>query len=146
MMLPPAGIRDAAYFARVLEQLYQGLEDRDVTGYAWHPSDGWRQSRTPTDWRAHLECWIALGGAITLAAEAYIHACRLVAGLRYHADDDSMSQARLHAAMRDACEYLLTARLEGGARVLEITDGLVEGVYEGGWVQVTIGFTLYLPR
>tara|TARA_R110002126_G_scaffold152052_1_gene299125 strand:+ start:18 stop:461 length:444 start_codon:yes stop_codon:yes gene_type:complete len=135
-----------SFWTRLLEALYTGLEDRDATGYAWAPSDGWTQSRTPEEWRAHLECWLDLGGVITLSEDAYLHECRLVFALRYHADDDSVSQARMQAAIRDACEYLLRVPLPDSARVLGISQAAIEGVYEGGWVQVTIGFTLYVPR
>lgn len=141
-----AGLAGAAYFARLLEALYAGLEGRDVTAYAWADSDGWTQSRTPTDWRAHLECWFDLGGAVVVEQPSYHHECRLVAGMRYYPDDDSLSQARIHAAMRDAIEYLLTVKLPDGARVMQVTTATIEGVYEGGWVDVSISFRLYLPR
>jgi len=136
----------AAYFARLLEALYDGLEQRDVTSYQWADSDGWTQSRTPTDWRSHLECWIDIGGAVVVQRPSYEHECRLVVGMRYYPDDDSLSQARIHAATRDAIEYLLTARLPGCARVMAVTTATIEGVYEGGWVEVSINFRLYLPR
>ena len=137
---------DATYYQRLLEALYSGLEGRDVTGYAWDASDGWTRSRTPPDWRAHLECWIDLGGRVVFGAPSYTHECRLVFGARYHADSDSLSQARLQAAIRDAAEYLLTRPLPDGARVQTLTDALVEGVYEGGWVTCTVSFDLYLQR
>jgi len=136
----------AAYFARLLEALYDGLEGRDCTPYQWDDSDGWTQSRTPSDWRAHLECWFDLGGAVLVERSSYQHECRLLAGMRYYPDDDSISQARIHAAMRDAIEHLLTARLPECARVLGVTAATIEGVYEGGWVDVSIHFRLYLPR
>lgn len=144
--MPPARIRDARYFSRILEALYTGITARDVAGYAWAPSDGWTQSRTPGEWRAHLECWIDLGGTVRLDPHSYQHDCRLVCALRYHADDDSISQARMHAAMRDAAMFLLTSALPGSARVLTVSSMEIFGVQEGGWVEVTISFTLYLPR
>ena len=139
-------MNSAAYFQRLLEALYGGMEGRSTTGYAWDPSDRWTRSRTPLDWRAHLECWMDLGGTVTLAPPGYEHACRLIFGARYHADDDSTSQARLHAAIRDACEYLLAVPLPDSARVLGLDSAEIEGVYEGGWVTCTIGFSLHLPR
>jgi hypothetical protein len=133
------------FWRRLLETLYTGLEERDVSGYAWDTSDGWTQSRTPEQWRAHLECWIAIGGFSSFDAEGVNYNCRLIFALRYHAEDDSIAQARMHAAIRDACEYLIRVRLTDGIRVTALSDATLEGPI-GDWIEVTVGFTLYVPR
>lgn len=146
VMGPICRALDQVYWRTMLEAFYTALQQRDVSGYAWADSDGWTQSRTPTEWSRHLECWIDLGGTITLAPPNYQHEGRLVFAARYHADDDSTSQARLQAAIRDACELLLRLQLPDGARVLGLSQVLVEGPYQGGFVEVSIGFTALFPR
>lgn len=139
-------LRTASYFEGLLNALYGGLEARDVTGYAWDASDRWARSRTPGEWRSHLECWLDLGGTLRLDPPSYQHECRLVFAARYHADSDVQAQSRLQAAIRDACEYLLAVQLPDSARVLTITSATVEGTYEGGWVEVTVSFLMQVPR
>lgn len=145
-MQKPTRLASSDYFETLLEALYTGLESRNVALYRLDDSDGWTQSRTPESWRRHLECWFDLGGVVTFTHPSYIHDCRLLFAARYHADNDSRHQAALHAAMRDAIEYLLTTPLPSSARVMNITECTLEGAYSGNWVTVTIGFQLYLPR
>jgi len=138
-------IRDAPYFARLLEALYNGLIALDVTGYREATSDGWTQALTPFGWTRHLEAWFFLGSSVTLVKPAYRYGSSLHFAMRFQEGDDSTSQARIHAAMRDASEYLLGFSFGDGGRVLDIGDSEVERE-ETGYVTVTIPFTLQLPR
>ena len=139
-------VKAAAYFMTLFEALYAGLESRDTTWYRWADSDAWTRSRTPLDWTRHLEFWIDFGSEVKPTRPSYIHAARLIFAARYTADDDCVAQARLHAAIRDAIEYLLTADLPEAARVMEVTSAFLEGGAAQGLVTATLGFSLYLPR
>jgi len=138
-------IYDASYFARLLEALYDGLIGRDVTGYREDESDGWTQALTPFGWTKHLECWFFLGSSVALVKPAWQYGSSLHFSMRFQEGDDSTSQSRIHAAMRDASEYLIGFSFEGGGRVLNIGDSEVERE-ETGFVTITIPFTLRLPR
>ena len=143
-MLSP-GIRDETYYRTLLEALYTGLEARDTAGYQWHESDRWTQCRTPLDWTRHLEAWIDLGGEVAYESHGYTHTGHMVFAARYRADDDSRAQARLHAAIHSACEYLLGTPLPHGVRILTIAGAEITRRI-GDFVEVSITFTLRLPR
>ena len=145
-MRAPSRLRGQVYYRRLIETIYTGLEGRDVSDYAWDDSDGWTQSRTAENWTEHLECWADLGGSIQLDSSAYKHSARLMFALRYAADDDSVAQARMHAAIRDACEFLLALQFPDGVRAIGITGATIDGVYNGGFAVVTVAFTLRIPR
>ena len=134
------------YWSTLHEALYTGLEGLDASGYAWDPSDGWSQSRSATAWTAHLEAWVDIGGTFTLTRDAYLHEGALAFALRFHADDDSISQARMHAAAHDAAEFLLRASLPHGCRVTSVNSVGFAGPMPSGYVECTITFSLHVPR
>jgi len=136
----------AGYWRAVSEALYQGLEARDASGYAWDPSDGWRQSRTAMHWAAHLECWIDLGGSVNITRDAYLHSASMRFALRFQADDDSISQARMQAAGHDACEYLMRVQLPHGCRVITVGGYTFTGPMPSGYIEAVVSFTIYVPR
>lgn len=134
------------YWTNLLEAFYTGLEGRDVSGYAWHTSDGWTQSRHATKWTKHLECWVDLGGELSRSGAAFEHQASLAFSLRYKPDDDSVSQARMHAAIRDAAEFLARVQLPHGCRVTDITGAQIDGPFPSGFVEAVVRFTLHVPR
>lgn len=145
-MRAPTMAVTAPYWTVLLEAFYTGLEGLDASGYAWDPSDGWTQSRSATSWTAHLEAWVDLGGSFTLTRDAYLHDGSLAFALRFHADDDSISQSRMHAAAHDAAEFLLRATLPHGCRVVSVNSVAFAGPMPSGYVECTLTFSLYVPR
>lgn len=139
-------LHDAVYFQSVLEAIYTGLEGLDTSSYSWDPSDRWRQSRTADQWGGHLEAWADLGFALTMDRSSYTHDCRLMFSCRYQADTDSIGQARIHAAIFDACEFLMGLILPGGGRVVAVTGITLAGPHNGDFVVPTIQFRIRLPR
>ena len=134
------------YWQSLLEAIYTAFEDRDTAGYAWLPTDRWTQSRNAMNWTGHLECWADLGGAIRPLGHAFEHSALLAFAVRYQADDDSLSQARMHAAIRDACECLLRLVLPHGCRVQRVEGIELQGPLSSGHVECSIRFTLHVPR
>jgi hypothetical protein len=134
------------YWQQLLEAFYDAFETRDASGYAWAPSDGWTQSRDTTLWTKHLECWVDLGSVGQVTRDAYVHDSSVAFGLRYSADDDSTSQARMHAAMRDACECVLRAPLPYDCRATSITSVQIAGPLPSGYVECVVRFSLHVPR
>lgn len=135
-----------SFWRRLLEALYTGLEGRDTSGYAWLQSDRWTQSRDATRWTGHLECWFDLGEIASVTSDAFVHAGTLAFAARYQADDDSMSQARMQAAVRDAYEYLKRVALPDGCRVAGVTGFSLNGPLSSGHVECQITFHLHVPR
>lgn len=134
------------YWQRLLESLYSGLEARDTTAYQWATSDRWSQTRNHEAPTEHLECKIDLGGRAEFTRSGITHACHLAFASRFLPDNDSVSQARMQAAMRDAAEYLLAVVLPDGARVVTVSAMSIEGPYMGGWAVPVIEFSLLVPR
>jgi len=134
-------VRGAAYYAGILESLYTALSALDTTDYRWGECDRWSQSPTPelTD---HLQCWISLGTVSVFGRSKIEHESSIAWTCRYVPDDDSLSQARLHASLRDVME-LLASWSHGGARAVPVSSALTEGP---DLLQVTLRFTLVLPR
>ena len=135
-----------AYWVRLLETLYAGLEARDTSAYQYATSDRWGQTRNHEAPTEHLECKIDLGGRADWTSSGITHACHLMFAARYLPDDDSVSQALLQAAMRDAAEYLIAVVLPDGARVVTVASMTIEGPYQGGWAVPVIEFSLFVPR
>jgi len=139
---------DASYYARLLEDLYDGLESLDVTGYQGADSDGWSQARTlDVEGTAvqHLECLFRLGANVTRQGRGlFIHDAAGLFIHRWVSDDDSISQARLHAAARHLMAYLDGWSLPSGERA--VPQGYeVERVAED-WIGVAVNFQLLIPR
>lgn len=135
-----------AYWTRLLEVLYSGLEQRDTTLYQYAPSDKWTQTRNHESPLEHLETRIDIGGRAEFTRAGITHSCHLMFASRFLPDDDSVSQARLQAAMRDAAEYLMGVSLPDGARVVTVSAMTIEGPYQGGWAVPVIEFSLFVPR
>lgn len=133
---------DAAYYARLLESLYDLLAALDTSGYQWGSGEKWSQSPSPelTD---HLQVWIDLGGAESIDAHAITHGVRIHAICRYAPDADSLSQARTHAAARAAVDAL-TGWRERDLRV--VPRGYVIEAATPDALGLSISATLIIPR
>jgi len=139
-------VTDAAYYTTIIEELATALEALDTSGYQWQPSDGWTHTTRwgPSDTSQHLETWIDLG-AITQSRQTYwVHAAELHVSLRYAPDDDSVSQGRIHAAMRAALDLLATWSSTSGVRSSP-TGATISGTDREGWVVGMISFDLLFP-
>lgn len=139
-------VTDAAYYAGIVESVVDVLTSLDVTGYAWDTSDGWTQALypDPRNGTAHLEAWIAIGDCTGITRSHMAHAFRLVFSSRYQADDDSISQARTHAAARSAVDALLTWQGDHGERL--IPSGYSMTQISDEWLEVAITCSLLLLR
>lgn len=137
----------ASYWTDILEALYTAFEALDVSAYRWGVSDGWNQSRGASeDFTRHLEVLIGLGGSVQMTKTAYLYAGRCVFAARHALDDDSVAQARLHAALRHACETLIGTVLPHSCRITNISSASIAGPTEGGYLVVSIAFELFSPR
>lgn len=140
--------RPASYYAHVLEELYRAIKGLDVSGYRTQDSDGWSQARhlgehgRPTE---HLETLIDLGGA-EVSASFIDHDARLYFHFRYSPDDDSLSQARMHAAARDVTAMLDKWSLPTGERTATQRYQPLSPDEDGSWVLVELTFLLRIPR
>jgi hypothetical protein len=143
MVAIPLDIARDTYMVRVLDALYGAVLGLDVQGYRWVDSDGWSRARVPLEWTAHLEAWVDLGTSGSLTRTHWVHQCALVYGCRYVADDDGLSQARVHASIRAATLALLRTPIVDGRVTATGTWELTQD--DPGWVTVAIPFTLHLP-
>ena len=137
--------RDAADFDALLQSLYTALGNLPTGGYQWDPSDRWTQALYPGGQTRHLETWIDLGGAVSWDRAVVRHEAALVVAMRYHPDDDSISQARIHAAARCAMDMLQGWSMTDGTRALPTGVQPLE-LATAEWVRVTVTFTLTYPR
>jgi hypothetical protein len=99
----------ADYWRELLEQFYDGLSKLDTTNYQVDGSDRWTQSRalgsTAGGATRHLEARMRFEGVPTFGAGHVVQRASLTFVSRYTLDDDSRSQGRAQAALRDAMEY-----------------------------------------
>lgn len=136
----------ADYYRQLLEDLYAGIERLDVTGYRWDESDGWRQSRgellsgLPG---LHLETWIDLGGVGEIRGSDMVHESSAIYAVRYQDDDDSLSQAILHASTRALMLHLLTWARPDGVRTSPQGSRIETAAH--GWLVVTVTFQTRIP-
>lgn len=135
-------VTDAAYYAGILEAVYDHLAALDTTGYQWGTGERWAQSPSPelTD---HLQCWVDLGSVESVDATSLMHALRIQAVCRYAPDDDSISQARTHAAARAAIDALTAWRTH---ELRCVPRGYTIEAATPDHLSVTITATLILPR
>ena len=140
-------VAGSEYYRSLLESLHAQIQAIDTSDFQGATSDRFTQARflVPTDGGlTHLETWIDLGGIELVERSREVHRARLEFICRFLPDDDSRSQARLHAAARAVRDALIRWSHPSGARsiptAMEI-DGLTPE-----WVSVRILFTLHVPR
>ena len=112
------GLNAARTYQTVIEEVYTGLQGVDCSDFAYGPADGFRQARFLDAERGgsqHLEVWFDLGPA-TSTAPHFVHDSTLVIVHRFTPDDDSVGQARVHAATRAAMAWLDGYRGQNGVR------------------------------
>ena len=133
-------------YAALLEALYSGIESLPTEDYQWSTSDRFEQARYIDADRGssrHLEVWIDLGAA-TIGATSIDHNGSLTIVHRYSPDDDSLSQARIHAATRAVIDYLVTFRAPGCDRVRPASYSIE--ALSAEWVQTTITHQTRIAR
>jgi hypothetical protein len=92
----------------------------------------------------HLEHWIDLGGILEVQGSALVHDSSVIYSCRYVQDDDALSQARLHASLRDLWALLLG----WGIPSLGIRTRPVSATIEAAsasWLVITVAFRTYIP-
>lgn len=131
----------------LLEGLHDAVAAIDTSDFQWHSSDRFTQARflVPQDGgQRHLETWIDLGGIVQVQRHMEVHEARLEFIARFNPDDDSLSQARIHAAARAVRDLLAGWSHPLGAR--SIPAGMeIEGI-SPEWVSVRLPFLLHIPR
>jgi len=135
-----------AFYQSTIEYVYDGLAALDCTPFAWSDSDRFRQARYLDAERGgtrHLEVWFDLG-RMTAPAPTLVHESQLVIVHRYSPDDDSLAQARIHAATRAVMDWLEQARPPGGLR-FRPTAYDVEAI-SAEWVATRVSIETRIPR
>lgn len=138
-------LRGEAYWTQLFEDVYSKLESRDTTAYQFSPSDRWTQGRT-SGWSAHLQAWVAVDGVSAFDSDTIRQAAVLYFAVRYNADDDSVSQARMNAALHDAMEFLIGYLGPYGIRVASIDGAQFIGDKASTYITAEIDFTFSIPR
>lgn len=146
-MAPPAKFRDQTYFVQLLEDIADGIENTGTEGYQFAESDRWSRTRLPGQWTAHLQFWVGFADVLSVDSESLRQRCVFYAALRYVVDDDSVSQARMQAAARDAMEYLLAYRGPDGERSYNIEGITFQPTEKAStYIEAVIPFDMILPR
>ena len=139
-------VAGAEFYQDVLEALYNGIEGIDTSPFQWDGSDRFRQARYVDATRGgskHLEVWIDLGGA-TGDPGRLSHQSTAVITHRYSPDDDSLAQARIHAATRAVWDWLEPFRGPNGCRFRP--SGYTLTAASAEWVETRLTFSTSLPR
>jgi hypothetical protein len=140
----------ASYFQDLLDTMYSDLASLDVTDHQWSDSDGYTRALylgTSQGGNTHLECWIDLGAMVAIERSMVEQEAALVITYRYNADNDGLSQARMHASLRQLVEMLLRwHHPPSGARCTGVRRTSPPEVIGEGWLRVTIDFNLSIPR
>jgi hypothetical protein len=136
----------ADFYRAVLEDMATGIEGLDTSPFQWGASDRFRQARYIDAERGgskHLEVWIDLGGC-TGTPGLLTHAAQVLVVHRYSPDDDSLAQARIHAATRAVWDWLERHRGPNGIRYRP-TGYTLEAI-SAEWVGTRISIDLRIPR
>lgn len=131
-------------YQRILDGIYDRLEALDTAGYRWAESDGWHRAPLSSGSVGHLEVWIDLGRAVEWGPHYIVHDAAAVVTLRWTPDDDCVSQARIHAAIRAAMDCLQGWHQVSGERAVPVRASLER--IDGEWVAATIEFQLQIER
>lgn len=96
-------------YEEIIGGMYDAIEDLDVAGYRWDPSDLWKRSRGPLfngQPAHHLEFWVDLGGITSKERSYDVHTSSVGFACRWSQEHDPKSQAIAHAARRSIEDFL----------------------------------------
>jgi hypothetical protein len=139
-------VSGADFYQALLESLWTGLEALPTEDFQWDASDRFTQARYLDPTRGgsrHLESWLTLGTA-NITPPHIVQDAELLIVHRYSPDDDSLSQARMHAAARAVVNWLQTWSGPGPVRARAVS--YVPEALSAQWLATRITFELRLPR
>jgi hypothetical protein len=139
-------VSGAGFYQTLLEAVYTGIEALDTSPFRWDASDRFRQARYLDPTRGgskHLEVWLDLG-ACEGSPGLLRHQSAAVITHRYTPEDDSMSQARIHAATRAVSDWLEAFRGPNGCRFRP--TGYTLQAVSAEWVETRLTFDSRIPR